>query len=407
MVLQDGRSKECPHADLLLTAAKHSAKVISCKRMHKRLTIQDIAQIAGVSASTVSRSLNDSPLVADQTKARIQEIADQGNFSFNATARSLVTRRTGNLGLICPDSFDEYQYSLHLTLLINTIRRLLEADDLDLIVKFRYDANGRNSIRHLLNSRKVDALIVISPDITADEIAFIHGHDIPLVFLQAIPPHIDLSNENFVFADHVAGGAMATDHLLRLGHERILCFTIDTPEGSFRERTEGYRRALHDHNLEVDEDMIVAGDGTFEFAYQFVLRNAEQVRNRFTAIFSQTDIMALGAIEGLWDCDLSVPGDVAVVSYDDIGFGKDFRPRLTTVHQPRNRLAVAACNRLVELLAGRANRTEERQPDAGSALLQRRVQPYLVVRESCGTERGTSPQQHKPTRSTIRLRRDL
>jgi LacI family transcriptional regulator len=360
--------------------------------MQKRMTIQDIARIAGVSASTVSRSLNDSSLVADQTKARIREIAEKGNFSFNATARSLVTRRTGNLGLICPDSFNEYQYSLHLTLLINTSRRLLESDDLDLIVKFRYDATGRNSIRHLLNSRKVDALLVISPDITADEVTFIHDHRIPVVFVQAIPPHIDLSNENFVFADHIAGGTIATDHLIRLGHERIVCFTVDTPEGSFRERTEGYRRALHDHNLNVEEKMIVVGDGTFEFGYQYVVQNAEQFRGRVTAIFSQTDIMALGAIEGLWDCDLSVPGDVAIVSYDDIGFGKDFRPRLTTVHQPRDRLAVAACNRLTELLA---LRSEDRRADAGSALLQRRVQPYLVVRDSCGAEGGAGTRRRK------------
>jgi LacI family transcriptional regulator len=363
--------------------------------MQKRLTIQDIARIAGVSASTVSRSLNNSSLVADETKARIREIAEKGNFSFNATARSLVTRRTGNLGLICPDSFDEYQYSLHLTLLINTIRRLLESEDLDLIVKFRYDANGRNSIHHLLNSRKVDALILISPDVTSDEVVFIHGQRIPMVFVQAIPPHIDLSNENFVFADHVAGGTIATDHLIRLGHERIVCFTVDTPEGSFRERTEGYRHALLDHNLPVDEEMIVVGDGTFEFGYQYVLRHAEQFRGRLTAIFSQTDIMALGAIEGLWDSDLSVPGDVAIVSYDDIGFGKDFRPRLTTVHQPRDRLAVAACNRLSVLLA---ERSDDRHRGEGSPLLQRRVQPYLVVRESCGAERGTGIRQLKTGR---------
>src|SRR6056297_2897260 len=98
------------------------------------MTIRDIARVAGVSASTVSRSLNDSSLVSEETKARIREIAEKADFSFNATARSLVTRRTGIIGLICPDSFDEYQYSLHLTLLINTIRRLLEEDDLDLVV---------------------------------------------------------------------------------------------------------------------------------------------------------------------------------------------------------------------------------------------------------------------------------
>jgi LacI family transcriptional regulator len=353
--------------------------------MQNRLTIRDIARIAEVSPSTVSRSLNDSPLVSAETKARIREIAERGNFSFNATARSLVTRRTGIIGLICPDSFDEYQYSLHLTLLINQIRRNLETGDLDLVVKFRYDANGQNSVRQLLNSKKVDGLIVINPDITAEEVAFIHEQRIPLVFVQAIPPHLDLAGENYVFADHVAGGTIATDHLVRLGHERIVCFTIDTPEGSFGERTAGYRQALRDHNIPVDEDLIEGGDGTFEFGYEYVRRNAERFRGEITAIFSQTDIMALGAIEGLWDSGLHVPRDVAIVSYDDIGFGKDFRPRLTTVHQPRDRLAVAACNRLREVL--------QRTPGNGAAayarddLLQRRVQPYLVVRESCGAER--------------------
>ncbi len=371
--------------------------------MQRRLTIRDIARIAEVSPSTVSRSLNDSHLVSAETKARIREIAERGNFSFNATARSLVTRRTGIIGLICPDSFDEYQYSLHLTLLINQIRRTLETEDRDLIVKFRYDANGENSIRHLLNSRKVDGLIVINPDTTPDEVAFIHDQRIPVVFVQAIPPHLDLAGENYVFADHVAGGTIATNHLVRLGHERILCFTVDTPEGSFGERTEGYRRALGDHGLSVDEELIRVGDGTFEFGYRFVVENAGRFRDDITAIFSQTDIMALGAIEGLWDSGLQVPRDVAIVSYDDIGFGKDFRPRLTTVHQPRDRLAVAACRRLGEMLgaphrvtAGTATAPAGTTGTVGTAvatdgepehLLQRRVQPYLVVRESCGAER--------------------
>ncbi|HKJ86401.1 MAG TPA: LacI family DNA-binding transcriptional regulator [Spirochaetia bacterium] len=347
------------------------------------MTIRDIARVAGVSASTVSRSLNDSSLVSEETKARIREIAEKADFSFNATARSLVTRRTGIIGLICPDSFDEYQYSLHLTLLINTIRRLLEEDDLDLVVKFREDATGRNSVRHLLRSRKVDGLIVVNPAITADEVAEIHANRVPLVFVQAIPPHIDLHEENFVFADHVSGGTMATDHLLRLGHRRVLCFSVDTPEGSFPERTEGYRNAFRDHDLPVDESMIIAGDGTFQFGYDFVVRNASLFGDGVTAIFSQTDIMALGAIEGLWDIGLLVPDDVAIVAYDDIGFGKDFRPRLTTVHQPRDRLAVAARNRLHELLSADVDRPGH--------LLQRRVLPHLVVRESCGAEPAHVP----------------
>lgn len=371
-------------------------KFLRCKRMQKRLTIRDIARIAEVSPSTVSRSLNDSPLVSYQTKARVREIAEKGNFSFNATARSLVTQRTGIIGLICPDSFDEYQYSLHLTLLINQIRRILETEDFDLIVKFRYDANGDNTVRHLLDSRKVDGLIIINPDISEEELGYIHYHQIPSVFVQAIPPKVDLQGENYVFADHVAGGTIATNHLIRLGHEQILCFTVDTPEGSFHERTEGYRRALRDHDLPVVEELIQVGDGTFEFGYQFAVQHTERFRGGITAIFSQTDIMALGAIEGLWDSGFKVPRDVAIVSYDDIGFGKDFRPRLSTVHQPRDRLAVAACKRLGRMLSGVSSAfvdspTEHSGATAASSsrdtdLLQKRVEPYLVVRESCGAD---------------------
>ncbi len=364
--------------------------------MQHRLTIRDIARIAAVSPSTVSRSLNDSSLVSEETKERIRKIAEKGNFSFNATARSLVTRRTGIIGLICPDSFDEYQYSLHLTLLINEIRRILETDDLDLIIKFRYDANGENSIHHLLNRKKVDGLVIINPDITEEEVAFIHEHGVPVVFVQAIPPGLDLTGENYIFADHVAGGAIATNHLVHLGHERIVCFTVDTHEGSFHERTEGYRRALRDHSLPVDERLIAGGDGTFEFGYGYVRDNADRFRGEITAIFSQTDIMALGAVEGLWDSGLRVPDEVAIVSYDDIGFGKDFRPRLTTIHQPRDRLATAACTRLKHMLGEvKPSSTSPRgtvTPSTGRAeLLQRRIQPYLVVRESCGAERPPRP----------------
>ena len=180
---------------------------------------------------------------------------------------------------------------------------------------------------------------------------------------------------------------MAADHLIRHGPERILCMTVETPEASFRERTDGYRRAFRDHGLSVDEEWIVTGDGTFAFGYDYVVRHAEAFRRDATAIFAQTDIMALGAIEGLWDIDLSVPGDVAVVSYDDIGFGKDFRPRLTTVHQPRDRLAVAACQRINELL-GVSSGDAEAAADGG--LLQKRVPPHLVVRESCGAEKSAT-----------------
>ncbi len=346
--------------------------------MQKQFTIRDIARIANVDASTVSRSLNDSPLVAADTKARIRKIAEEGNFAFNAIARSLVTHRTGIIGLLVPDSFGEYQYSLHLTLLINEIRSRLEVSDLDLITKFRSDAKGGNNIRHLVESKRIDALIIVNPDITPEELTFLHERHVPAIFVHAIPNRITLEQEEYIFADHEAGGAIGANHLLRLGHRRIACFTVDSPEASFGERTRGYENAFTEYGLEADNSLVIVGDGTFEFGFNYVRANEERFGKDITAIFSQTDIAALGAIQALKDCGLSVPNDVAIVAYDDIDFGKHFRPRLTTVHQPRSRLAVAACNRLLEILNG------PRDGEDSGPRLQRRVMPHLVVRESCG-----------------------
>jgi LacI family transcriptional regulator len=345
--------------------------------MKKNITIKDIAEMANVSPSTVSRSLNGSGRIGEETRRRIQRIAMEHGFSFNTSARSLITKKTGIIGLIYPEHFNEYQHSFYLTLLMNKIRDNLEEHEYDLILKFKNNRRtGENNIRYLVNSKKVDGLILVHSKIEQADLDFLRDNGIPFVLLQAKQHYVNIEQENWVFVNHMKGGYIATSHLIGLQHSSIMCLMLESSQYQFAERTEGYRQALRDNRLPVDEEKIVLCDGTFECSYNLVMERRDLIE-RVSAIFSQTDIMALGAIEALHDCGYSVPDDIAVVAYDDIEFGKHFRPKLTTVHQPRDQLAVLGCDRLREML------------DTGAAEppMQRLIEPYLIVRESCGAER--------------------
>jgi LacI family transcriptional regulator len=315
--------------------------------------------------------------VAEKTRKRIQEIAVEYGFSFNTSARSLITKKTGIIGLIYPEHFYEYQHSFYLTLLMNKIRDILEEYSYDLILKMRENAStGENNIRYLVNSKKVDGLILVHSKIEQSELDFLHENGVPFVLLQARQHYVNIERENWIFVDHRKGGYIATNHLIGLGHSSILCLMLDSPQIQFAERTKGYQEALEDNNIQGEKEKIVLCDGTFECSFNLVMERRDLIHS-VTAIFAQTDIMALGAIEALREIGISVPEDMAVVAYDDIEFGKHFRPKLTTIHQPRDQLAVLGCDRLREMLE-----TGEFQPP-----MQRLIEPYLIVRESCGAER--------------------
>jgi LacI family transcriptional regulator len=346
--------------------------------MKKRgITIKDIAEMAEVSPSTVSRSLNGSGRIGEETRRRIQRIAFEYGFSFNTSARSLITNKTGIIGLIYPEHFNEYQHSFYLTLLMNKIRDNLEEHEYDLIVKMKHNkSTGENNIRYLVNSKKVDGLLLVHSKIAQSDLDYLHENGVPFVLLQAKQHYVDIENENWVFVDHRKGGYIATNHLIGLGHSSILCIMLDSSQYQFAERSEGYRDALRDNRIPDDAEKVVLCDGSFECSYNLVIERRDLLK-RTTAIFAQTDIMALGAIEALQEIGYSVPDDIAVVAYDDIEFGKHFRPKLTTVHQPRDQLAVLGCDRIREMLKN----------GVVTPPMQRLIEPYLIVRESCGAER--------------------
>ncbi len=345
------------------------------KRSKKiNITIKDIAKIAGVSHSTVSRSLNDSPKVNAGTKRKIIEIAEKFDFEFNAGARSLSTQKTGTVGIIHPELNTDYSASLFCSALISQTMSELDRAGIDFIPS--YSINGENSssnIRRLTRQHKIDAFIIMESMIAADDYFFLKKHSIPVIQLHYRPKYYSAESINYIFSDNLTGGILATDHLIEHGCRNIMCISIESDHPEIIDRREGFLQSMNNHKLKIDKNLIIDAKCTFDNG-ENIIRNNKEILSSIDGIFVHADIMALGVIKALNELEYRVPEDIRVVGYDDIELGTYFSPHLTTIHQPKETLAVKACKRLTEIMEEDQNSRE---------LMQEVVKPSLIIRESC------------------------
>ncbi len=347
---------------------------LSTGREPINITIKDIARIAGVSHSTVSRSLNDSPKVKQETKRRIMEIAEEFDFEFNAGARSLSTRRTGTVAIIHPELNNDFSASLFCSALISETMDKLDASGIDFIPSYwKSRHNSGSNIRRLTRQNKVDAFIIIESMISADDYSFLKKHAIPLIQLHYRPKFCSAKSIDYIFSDNLTGGILATDYLIEHGCKKIMCITIKSDHPEILDRREGFLQSMRNHNLVVDKNLIFEAECTF-FNGEQIIQDNKDILTSVDGIFVHADIMALGVIKGLQELGYRIPEDIRVIGYDDIELGRYFKPRLTTIHQPKEALAVQACNRLNEIL---------QKGNSEDTLLQKVITPYLVVRDSC------------------------
>lgn len=343
------------------------------------VTMKEIARLAGTSLSTVSRALNDNPSISAPVRRRIKKIAEEYGFEVNARGRSLATSRNGTIGIIFPETLDNPDNFSFAGMLLRSIRAILEENELDPLVSFVRTYHSKESnIRRLIRQAKVDGLLLIVPTLDGEEFQTVVDSGIPYVFLHFLPESVDRAGLNHVYIDHVSGGRLATEHLIKLGCRRIL--TLTERERQFVERTRGYREAHRDASLPLYEHLIVYSDATYESARRAVLDQWDFLRE-VDAVFAQADVMALGVIQALRELGIEVPGQLPVVGYDDIRMASITYPTLTTVHQPQEELARVACRHLVSLL---------NQEETEQAPLAYLLQPHLVVRQSAPQGEGSN-----------------
>jgi LacI family repressor for deo operon, udp, cdd, tsx, nupC, and nupG len=303
-----------------------------------RVTIRDVAAKAGVSHQTVSRVINNSERVNDDTRARVQATIAEMGYRPNAIARFMARGRTYNLACFSPNLTD-FTYANIIEAAETEARRL----GYFLLISSAPDEKSFTTlVDQLLFSRRAEGLLVISPFLDARHERL--PRNIPTVFVGAEPIQEEMSS---VCLDEVSAGYTATQHLIGLGHRQIAHISGPVIEDCTRHRLTGYHEALKEVNLNFDPTLVVEGDWSATAGYHIVerwLHNGTQ----FSAIFAQNDRMAVGSIRAIRDAGKRVPEDISVIGFDDMPLASYFEPPLTTIRQDTSHIGRGAVRLLIQ-----------------------------------------------------------
>jgi DNA-binding LacI/PurR family transcriptional regulator len=330
----------------------------------QRPVMHDVARLAGVSHQTVSRVLNGQPHVSAATRARVVAAMRALDYRPNTFARALVTQRSQRIGVL---SFDSRLFGPGSTL--HAIEREARAAGFGVAVAGMSDHAGGDvdEAVEALRAQAVDGVIVIAPNRAAVRALGVLATPVPVVALEA-----EFYDQPVVAIDQRQGAALATAHLLDLGHRTAwhVAGPLDWREAELR--VEGWRDTLLAAGATVPAPL--SGDWTPRSGYDAGLELA--ARDDVTAVFAGNDQMALGLVHALSERGRRVPEDVSVVGFDDIPEAEFFRPALTTVHQDFDEVG----RRGLDLLLARI--------DQADTLANVTIAPTLVSRASCAPPPG-------------------
>lgn len=344
----------------------------------QRPTIRDIARAAGVSVSTVSHVLNDYGDISEDTQRRVRQVMEELNYHPSALARRLVMKRSCVLQLLL-FAVEGLHHPFFYEVTCGITTEVEKAGyDLLLSVKDTRDRRWRETLRRCYES-KVEGLILMGTLPSTRVIDEIRTSGIPAVMID-IP--FEGPRMTYVTSDNIAGARRATEHLISLGHHRIVYLDgYDIPDEytplptiSVARRI-GYEEALRAHGIEFDSRLVCYGNYTQEDA-RSVVRGVLQTQPGITAVFATSDVMAFGAMKAVRDVGRRVPDDVAVVGFDDIEAASYVRPALSTIKQEGELMGRSAVCELMRII-----RNPKKSPKATVLPVQ------LVVRESCGAGR--------------------
>jgi LacI family transcriptional regulator len=332
------------------------------------LTLERIASLAGVSRSTVSRVVNGHSGVRDQVRRRVQQIIQETGYLPHAAARSLAGRQTRIIGLVIPRVVQSVFTDPYFPRLIQGIAQACNEHDYTLsLFLFDTEAEENKLYPRVVSANLLDGVIVTSSVMGDPLVPKLLAHKVP--FICAGRPEIE--NVSYVDVDNVAGAYMATNHLLRLGCRRVATIMGPLNTTGGLDRRTGYLNALNAYGITADERLMDEGDFTEAGGYLAMQR---LLAVRPEAVFVASDTMALGAMRALREAGFAVPGDVAVVGFDDLPPATISDPPLTTVRQPIRRTGALVVETLLDIL------------ERGVEPARRLVLPTeLVIRETCGS----------------------
>jgi DNA-binding LacI/PurR family transcriptional regulator len=315
--------------------------------MSQRSSIKDIARIAGVSPSTVSRALADSPRISEAPRQRIQAIARDLAYTPSLAARTLVTGASPVIGIVAPSLADPY--------IASVMRGLEEASHQHgyqrLVASSQGDPAQELEMVQMLSGHNVAGLIVLSSRVAEDYAPLLERFTVPVIFVNSL--HVGSQVYN-VMTDNEYGGWLATRHLIQQGHTRIAYLGGPERGRSQAARAAGYRRAIEEAGLTFDPDCLIPGDGSIRAGRQALhwwLGQPDE--DRPTAIFCYNDLSALGLLAEAFQQGVAIPDDLSVVGFDNLPMADISIPPLTTVEQRTVALGRQAVASLLAALEGK------------------------------------------------------
>lgn len=320
--------------------------------MNKKVTIYEVAKSAGVAISTVSRVINGSHNVSEETKIKVTKAIKELNFRPQVSARKLASKEPQILAVAVP-SFTTPFYNE----VLKGVKDEIKDMDLDIIIYNTGSKNPEEAVHNFFDRGTADALIIISIDITDDIHEVLESTQTPVVLVNSKHP-----SYNYFMVNDYKGGYMSGEHLVKKGFERIGMISTATKSNSSMERERGFKDALKNYKMDVADKFFVTGDSikhggfTEEAGYE-AIQKYKELGEFPDAIFCANDTQALGAFHALNQLGIKVPQDIALMGYDDIKFSKYMD--LTTVNQKMYKVGVKATARLGQIIKNRESKLEQ------------------------------------------------
>ncbi len=339
--------------------------------MSRPVSIQDIAQAAGVSHTTVSRALRHSPLISIEVREQIQKLAEEMGYIPNAVAQSLRGQRTGTIGLVVTTIADPFFGRV-----VRGVEEVAQRENLSLFLSIsNNDPDREMAVIRTFHRRRVDGIIVAAARLTEQHERRLADVLVPTVLInhqaEARPEHL-----HFVSVDDASGACTAVEYLLAQGHRAIGYLGAGSRPRSNRIRLASYRATLAAAGILPREDWVQVAPPEHHDHAKDVTDGQRLLPALLaagvTAVFCYNDSLAVGALLACRALGIAVPGQLSIVGFDDIDAAQFVTPPLTTVHQPRLRLGQFAMEMVLDLLAGRP-------------VTDHTLPTQLIVRESAGS----------------------
>jgi LacI family transcriptional regulator len=296
--------------------------------------------VTGFSINTVSRALNSKPEIRTETKEKILETATRLGYRPNRLAKGLRLNKTGTIGVIVTDITNPFFGAV-----VKGAEEAAREHGYSIILQDTgEDYEREEEAIQVMLAEQVDGLLITPVQKRKGTIEELKRVGLPFVLLGR---HFDDLETDYVVPDDVQGGFLATEHLIKQGHERIALINAPLYISSARERFQGYKKALNEHEIGLNEALLESGAVAMEDGYNFTKSLLAQ-NPQPTAVFAYSDFVALGVMKAIREAGLGIPEDIAVVGYDDVDFSSCLEVSLTTIRIPKKTLGEKAMETLRE-----------------------------------------------------------